>query len=97
MQVRDKLDERCQRHSQQQAHHAPQPAPEENPNRRRHRPDTHAPGNKFRNKKIRGYDMQEDDRENDDNEWSGCIELKEGSCKRKSERSDQSEERQQIQ
>ena len=37
--------------------------------------NSHASGNKFRNKKIRGYDMQEEDRENDDNEWSRCVEL----------------------
>jgi hypothetical protein len=40
------------------------------------RPDTHAIGNKFRNKEIRGYYMEEEDRENDDDEWYGCVELK---------------------
>src|ERR1700680_5040645 len=97
MQIRDQLDECGEGHSEQQAHDTPQPAPEENPSRRRHRPNTHASGNEFRNKKIRGYDMQEEDRENDDDEWSRCVELKEGRCKRKSKCSDQSEERQQIQ
>ena len=75
MQIRDQLDECREGHSEQQAHDTPQPTPEQNPNRRRHRPDTQAIGNKFRNKKIRGYDMQEEDRENDDNEWSRCVEL----------------------
>ena len=37
--------------------------------------------------------MEEEDRENDDDVWYGCVELKEGRCKRKSKRSDQSEER----
>ena len=97
MQISDQLDECRKGHSEQQAHHTPQPAPEENPNRRRHRPDTHAIGNKFWNKEIRGYDMEEEDRENDDDEWYGCVELKEGRCKWKSKRSDQSEEGQQIQ
>src|ERR1022692_921359 len=41
--------------------------------------------------------MQEEDRENDDDEWSWCVELKEGRCKRKCKRSDQSEEWQEIQ
>jgi hypothetical protein len=36
--------------------------------------------------------MEEEDRENDDDEWYGCVELKEGRCKWKSKRSDQSEE-----
>src|ERR1700723_227224 len=47
MQIRDHLNECCERHGEQQAHHPPQPAPEENPNRRRHRPDTHSIGNKL--------------------------------------------------
>jgi hypothetical protein len=60
MQVRDQLDEYYKRYSEQQAHDTPQSAPEENPNRLRQRPDTHAIGNEFQNKKIRGYDMQEE-------------------------------------
>ena len=66
MQISDQLDECGEGHSEQQAHHTPQPAPEENPNRRRHRPNAHTSGNKFRNEKIRGHDMQEEDRENDE-------------------------------
>src|ERR1035438_3225465 len=97
MQISDQLDECCEGNSEQQAHDTPQPAPEENPHRRRHRPDSHASVNEFRNKEIRGYDMEEEDRENDDDEWYECVELKEGRCKRKSKRSDQSEEGQQIQ
>src|ERR1035441_982999 len=97
MQIRDQLDECCERYREQQAHHTPQPAPEENPNRCRHRPDTHAIGNKFRNQEIRGHDMQEENGQSDDNIWSRCAELKESRRKRKRKRSDQSEERQQIQ
>jgi hypothetical protein len=41
--------------------------------------------------------MQEEDRENDDDEWARCVELKEGRCKRKGKCSDQSEKGQQIQ
>jgi len=40
---------------------------------------------------------EEEDRENDDDEWYECVELKERRCKRKSKRSDQPEEGQQIQ
>jgi len=36
--------------------------------------------------------MEEEDRENDDDEWYECVELKEGRCKRKNKRSDQPEE-----
>src|ERR1700722_17758151 len=97
MQIRDHLNECCERHREQQAHHTPQPAPEENPNRRRHWPDTHAIGNKFRNKKVRGHDMKEENSQSDDNVWSRGVELKQSRCKRKCERSDQSEEWQQIQ
>src|ERR1035441_10877622 len=86
MQISDQLDECCEGHSEQQAHDTPQPAPEENPHCRRHRPDTHARGNEFRNKKARGYDMQEEDREKDDDEWDECVELKEGRCKWKRDR-----------
>ena len=66
MQISDQLDECCEGHSEQQAHDTPQPAPEENPHRRRHRSYTHAVGNEFRNKKVRGYEMQEEDRQSDD-------------------------------
>src|SRR5450755_3883480 len=97
MQIRDQLDECRERYSEQQAHHTPQPAPEENANRCRHRPDTYAIGNKFRDQKIRRHDMQEENGQSDDNVRSRCAELKEGRRKRKSKRSDQSEERQQIQ
>src|ERR1700689_1739386 len=97
MQICDQLDECCEWHSEQQAHHTPQPSPEENSDRRCHRPDTHAIGNKFRNKKIRGYDMQEENGQSDDNIWSWCVELKESRSQRKSKRSDQAKERQQIQ
>jgi len=41
--------------------------------------------------------MQEEDRENDDDEWTRRVELKEGRYKRKGKSSDQSEEGQQIQ
>src|ERR1035441_10740674 len=40
---------------------------------------------------------REEDSQSDDNIWSRCVELKEGRRKRKGKRSDQSEERQQIQ
>jgi hypothetical protein len=66
VQISDQLDECCEGHSEQQARHTPQPAPDENPNRRRHRPDTHTSRDEFRNKKIRGYDMQEEGCENDE-------------------------------
>lgn len=66
MQIRDKFEQRCKWHSQQQAHHTPQPAPEENTNRRRHRPDTHASGNKLWNQKVRGQDTQKEDSQSDD-------------------------------
>src|ERR1017187_5644360 len=97
MQIRDQLDECGERYGEQQAHHTPQPAPEEDPHRCRHRPDTHAIGNKLRNQEIRGHDMQEEDRQGDDNIWSRCAELKERRRQRKRKRSDQSEEWQKIQ
>src|ERR1700733_15289301 len=81
MQIRDHLNECCERRREHQAHPPPQPAPEENPNRRRHWPDTHAIGNKFRNKKVRGHDMQEENSQSDDNVWSRGVELKQGRCK----------------
>src|SRR5271157_4868131 len=97
MQIGDKFDQGCKWHSQQQAHNTPQPAPEENPNRRRHRPDTHASGDKLWNQKIRGHDMQKEDSQSDDDIWPWCAELKEGRRKWKRQRKDQSEEWQQIQ
>src|ERR1035438_5189584 len=97
MQISDQLDECCEGHSEQQAHDTPQPAPEENPHCRRHRPDTHARGNEFRNKKARGYDMQYEGREGDEGEWSARGDLKEPAWKWESKRRDRPEEGQQIQ
>jgi hypothetical protein len=57
MQISDQLDGCREGHGKQQAHHTPQPAPEENPHSRRHGSNTHASCNEFRNKKVRGYDM----------------------------------------
>jgi hypothetical protein len=82
MQIRDQLDECGERYGEQQAHHTPQPTPEENPNRCRHRPDAHAICDKFRNQEIRRYDMQEENRQTDDDVRSRCAELKERRRKR---------------